>query len=103
MHRSFAVTKVLSLSLSLSSARDNFCQDSGKIMAKVKHRTLILLSMVSCLFTVELEVFLESLQMTGRRTLCASPRDREEGPKNITKQAPYLLTYLLLNINVKKE
>lgn len=29
-------------------------------------------------------------------------RDREEGPKNITKQAPYFLTYFLLNINVSK-
>lgn len=33
----FAVMKFLSLSISLSIAEDNFCQDSGKIIVKVKH------------------------------------------------------------------
>lgn len=74
-------------------------------MAKVKHcnsEVFILFPTVSCLFTVEREVFLESLQTAGRRSLLSLNRDREEGPKNITKQAPYLLTHFWLNINMRK-
>ena len=87
VRRFFAIAKILSPSLSLPIVRDSLCQDSGKdlssspeviswilalVMAEDKHsisKVFILLPTVSCLFTVELEVLLDSLQMSGRRTL----------------------------------